>query len=321
MKRFRNILVVHDDGIGADDALSQASALARANEAKLTIASVAPSGRQAALVKTETAKRLNRLADGLRLEGVGSVDCAVLEGVAFAAIIAQVAQGRHDIVIIGEGPDLALRSMLFAGTAANLVRKCPCPVWVLKPGQSVPYAKILAAVDPLAGLGENSLDRKIMDLATSLARRDAAALHIVHAWDVDGKDADSVRSEIRPDDRRRILERHEERHRAAVDALLSRYPMAQIDYRVHLPRDLGERAIGHMVEREGIDLIVMGTVARAGIAGLLIGNAVERILDSVDCGVLAVKPDSFRVPAQVTRSQGWSERHEDPHAMTSRHVA
>ena len=39
-----------------------------------------------------------------------------------------------------------------------------------------------------------------------------------------------------------------------------------------------------------IELIVMGTVSRTGIAGLLIGNTAEKVLRQVACSVLTVKP-------------------------------
>ena len=45
------------------------------------------------------------------------------------------------------------------------------------------------------------------------------------------------------------------------------------------------------VVAEGIDLVVMGSVARAGIAGMLIGNTAERLLRKLPCSVLVVKPD------------------------------
>jgi nucleotide-binding universal stress UspA family protein len=47
------------------------------------------------------------------------------------------------------------------------------------------------------------------------------------------------------------------------------------------------------VVAEVIDLVVMGTVARAGIAGMLIGNTAERVLRKLPCSVLTVKPDVF----------------------------
>jgi universal stress protein E len=42
----------------------------------------------------------------------------------------------------------------------------------------------------------------------------------------------------------------------------------------------------------------MGTVGRAGIAGLLIGNTAEKILHQVECSVMTVKPDGFVSPVK-----------------------
>jgi universal stress protein E len=51
---------------------------------------------------------------------------------------------------------------------------------------------------------------------------------------------------------------------------------------------------------EGIDdLVVMGTVARAGIAGMLIGNTAERVLRKLRCSVLIVKPDRSVSPVRL----------------------
>jgi len=51
----------------------------------------------------------------------------------------------------------------------------------------------------------------------------------------------------------------------------------------------------------GIDLVVMGTVARSGVVGLLMGNTAERVLRNLPCSVLAVKPDGFVSPASPLR--------------------
>jgi nucleotide-binding universal stress UspA family protein len=57
--------------------------------------------------------------------------------------------------------------------------------------------------------------------------------------------------------------------------------------------------IPELAEKMEVDLIVMGTVGRGGIAGLLIGNTAEEILQQVDCSVLAVKPDGFVSPVRL----------------------
>ena len=61
---------------------------------------------------------------------------------------------------------------------------------------------------------------------------------------------------------------------------------------------------------EGLDagLIVMGTVARTGISGLIIGNTAETILQSVHCSVLAVKPEGFVTPVKPAKEKVESRR-------------
>jgi universal stress protein E len=38
----------------------------------------------------------------------------------------------------------------------------------------------------------------------------------------------------------------------------------------------------------------MGAVSRSGLKGLFIGNTAERVLDSLTCDVLVVKPTDFK---------------------------
>lgn len=60
-----------------------------------------------------------------------------------------------------------------------------------------------------------------------------------------------------------------------------------------------EDVIPEFVVAHGIDLVIMGTVARSGIAGLLVGNTAERVLRKLPCSVLAVKPDGFVSPVRL----------------------
>ena len=53
------------------------------------------------------------------------------------------------------------------------------------------------------------------------------------------------------------------------------------------------------VRRLDADLLVMGTVGRSGIPGLLIGNTAEDVLNAVDCSLLAVKPPGFVCPLDL----------------------
>lgn len=321
MKRFKNILVVYDDAIGGDDALGQAVALARENAARLTVTTVLRESQLSPRIVGETEKRLQRLALGVRHAGVSKIDTKVLIGIPFLEVIRQVIGAHHDLVVTGAEAGRVLKDVFFGSAATHLMRKCPCPVWVVKPGQSVPYTKILAAVDPQPPSLEDHFNIKIMDLATTLASRDRAVLHILHAWEVDGKDFDTIRSEMPPREREALLEQHRGKHSLALRDLLARYPMAEIEHRVHLPRERPERAIGRLAEQERIDLIVMGTVARTGIPGFFIGNAAESVLGSVKCGMLTVKPAGFETPVSLPEQDFIGTQEVETPPEDVRHIA
>jgi nucleotide-binding universal stress UspA family protein len=301
MRRFKNILAVYGDKIGADDVFCHAVALAVANNARLTLIDALPERYTTDAEITERRKRLTRLLPAVRSEGVADVSVAVAVGQPFLQIIRQVIQHGHDLVIASADGGATLRNVYFGSTATHLMRKCPCPVWIVKPHQSLNHSRILACIDPNPGQdADNELDRKILDLATSLAATNDAKLHIVHAWDVEGKDRDTMASEIPDATRETILSKHESEHRERVGALLANYPMAKINNQVHVPRGVPQKAIVDIVETHDIDLVVMGTVSRTGISGLIIGNAAESILSVVQCGVFTVKPLGFQTPIVLT---------------------
>ena len=57
-----------------------------------------------------------------------------------------------------------------------------------------------------------------------------------------------------------------------------------------------------LFRHNSVDLVVMGTVGRSGLTGLLMGNTSEEVLDQINCSVLAVKPYSFKTPIHVGSS-------------------
>ena len=142
MKRFKNILFVAGPEEDAA-ALHRAAALARENQALLTVTSVvealpggvvAPGtgltgeGLQSALV-AEAQQRLDRLVAPWR-DGV-EIQTQVLAGTLFLEVVRDVLRNGRDLVvkpIADPGP----WAWLLTGEDMHLLRKCPCPVWLQK---------------------------------------------------------------------------------------------------------------------------------------------------------------------------------------------
>lgn len=302
MERFKNILAVYDGTIGSDEALGQAVSLAKANRARLSIINVIPENQCTPGIREDRRRRLESLLPAIDRGALSGLSVQVECGTPFLEITRAVLRAGHDLIIASAEGGSVLRNVFFGSTAIHLMRKAPCPVWIMKPKNTGPFQRILAAVDPCADTAESeALNSKIMDLATSLTMAHNAHLHIAHAWDVEGKDREAIASDLPDLVRTAICEKHHALHKNALDELLEGYPLSRIDHEIHLPQGLPQRCIADLVDRYEVDLIVMGTVNRSGIPGLLMGNAAESLLASVNCGVLTVKPEGFVTPVTVPR--------------------
>jgi len=300
MKRFKNILVVLNDVAGDDETLAQAVALAQKNNAVLTIAAVIEDVKASSEYTTEREEHLFRLASSLAQDNV-SIHTVVLNGTPFLEIIRQVMRNDHDMVMMTAEGDVGYAQLFFGSTSLHLIRKCPCPVWLTKPEAHNDYARIMAAVDlDCDGSSESELNITIMDLATSLARLNDAKLYIAHAWEVSGKDRDTLKSEITDEIENWILHTHEMNRRRKLDLLLDRYELEDVNHVVHLMRGAPEYVLPQLADTSQIDLIVMGTIGRSGIPGFFIGNSAELMLRQVQCSVLAVKPENFVTPVTLS---------------------
>ena len=322
MKRFKNILYVNEPTIDQASARARAVFLAESNHADLTIVDVIPTqvvtagiglppggpistGLQADVV----AKRRNTLEAlvesykqrlNIRLE--------VLVGRTFLEVIRAVLGNAYDLVMKpAEDPNWVER--LFGSEDMNLLRKCPCPLWLMKSPEKSKYNSIIAAVDfdPLNPLGsERGLNREILELASSLALSDFASLHLVHAWETFAEETLLPRAGTSLEAVADYIEKEHALHRKGLSMLseelrkwIGNDAYNYLSPNFHLPEGPAKKMIAPLAAELRADLVVMGTIARTGISGLIIGNTAEDILNQLSCSVLAIKPSGFETPVKL----------------------
>jgi nucleotide-binding universal stress UspA family protein len=179
----------------------------------------------------------------------------------------------------------------------------------MKPPEKSNYSSILAAVDFnlfVPPPSEDDFNREILELATSLALSDFASLHIVHAWEAHAEKTMLSRGGMSPVGLSNYVEREHERHRKElyrqVEQLRPWIGRMAYDYlspSFHLPEGLAQKVIPPLAAELHADIVVMGTVARTGISGLIIGNTAEAILDQLTFSVLTIKPPGFKTPVKI----------------------
>jgi nucleotide-binding universal stress UspA family protein len=232
------------------------------------------------------------------------VDVAVkvLVGSPALEIIREVLRGGHDLVVkSATGFATGIGGRLFGSTAIKLLRKCPCPVWIIKPAESIAFRRVLAAVDPvLAPGGDDRLNHSILSLASSIAADEAAHLDILHAWRMPGETLLSSGRTRMPDPQlRTLMEASESLRRARFGDLIGAHDFSRISVETHLQKGFPEMIIPAFVEAMEVDLIVMGTIVKTGIGGWITGNTAEKVLGVASCSVLAIKPPDFASPITV----------------------
>ena len=132
-----------------------------------------------------------------------------------------------------------------------------------------------------------------MELGCSMAELHEAQLHLIHAAEY--PEFDFMLPPRVSVEKGAKYRRDAEEHIAAQLGQFELAQPAQIHFEVELPHS----AILRHVKQQTIELLVMGTVARAGISGLITGNTAEKLLPQIPCSVLAVKPSGFKSPVTL----------------------
>lgn len=316
MEPFKNILFFSHPGIEQEDAIHCAASLAKQNGARLTLMSVIkapPTLHEIDVAEAEEMEilsgmmqdyrdRLEHLASKMREDGI-QVETKIEVGIAFVEIVREVLRKAHDLVILDADPKLGVLKRLFGSTSMHLMRKCPCPVWVVKPGVRS-YKRILAAVDVSVdawGRAKRSINPVIVQLAGLMARMNHAELHLVQVWSVFEEGYLQVRGTSNDRAIRQLRKETKRDYAQKLDYLLDAVDMSGVrQVYTHLKHGNDPAArIVTLARKQSIDLMVMGTVCRTGLAGFFIGNTAEEVLNAVDCSVLTVKPQGFISPVTL----------------------
>jgi len=310
MKRFRNILYILDAGPDREAKVTTVvQNLARINRAKVRAVKILEetifdsvgrqfSNRLQSLIDLERQHASNRLEQVLSTPGWDDVQIVgeLLNGKDFIAAIRKVLFEEHDLVV-------KARNTLedHDSFAMRLFRKCPCPVYIINTETKGLSKIVLGAVDLVDTVKESwQLNRKIVELTCSLAEREHGEAHFVHAWQLEyEKTMRGPRFRFTEEEIQTMKQDIAAARVGKFEQLLAETGFSVDAQHIHLLEGDPSQVIQKQLIDLQADVLVMGSVARAGLPGLLIGNKAEDVLSQVQCTVLAVKPNGFISPVTL----------------------
>jgi universal stress protein E len=204
--------------------------------------------------------------------------------------------GDYDLVVVGTRNLGPLRRVLFGSTATKLLHNCPRPVWVAKP-EPLPTPRNLLVASDFSDASNGALR-----WAVRIASSNGATVHLIHVLErpyIDLWEAGLFDVPEKP---------NYAQHRAIVEgrlqAQLSQVGQAAatgIQSSIIEYPSVADAGILKYIGDHQIDLLLLGTSGRCGIAGFFLGNTAERLLTGLTCSLLAVKPPDFVCPAHLER--------------------
>ena len=215
-------------------------------------------------------------------------------------IIRHVLKGNHDLVIKDAEPIEGGRG--FRGMDMTLLRKCPCPVLLSrKAPHTTAMKRFTVAIDPESREpGEKELSLTLLRLADSLSGDNGAEIDVVSCWEYELEKILQYKAwvNISKEEMHNNAEKYRKTHLSELEKLILE---ADIKTRHHIHHIKGrpEDVIPEFTLQHDTSLLVMGTVARTGIPGFLIGNTAENILEKTACSLLALKPDGYVSPVRA----------------------
>lgn len=223
-----------------------------------------------------------------QLSGLDIDTVVVWKSKDYEAIIEQVERAQHDLVVKQAKPAEGLDAIIFTPTDWQLLRKCPCPILMIKEHEWQPEGRILVAVNVSDEQAyHNTLNEKLItsgrELASTLA---AGRIHLVSAYPTTPINIAIDLPEFNPNAYTNSI-----RGQYLINMKALRQQFSIDEEHTHVEEGLPEEVIPAVADKIKAELVVIGTIGRTGLSAAFLGNTAEHVIGRLNCDVLAIKPD------------------------------
>ena len=306
MKKYQNILTVIDPSVEDQKALKRSIELANHTQANITafltifdfsyeMTTMLSSDERESMrnsVIDDRQQWLNNIINSLPTQGLTINTKVVWHNRPFEAVISEVIDNHHDIVIKGTHEHDKLKSVIFTPTDWHVLRKCPCPVLLVKDHLWPEQGNIVAAINVGSDEDEHiSLNDKITMQANDLAKTINANVHLVNSYPGTPINIAIEIPEFNSLDYNNSMLQH---HQDAMAVHGEKYNIPKEN--THVLEGLPEDVIQAVADKLDAELVILGTIGRTGLSAALIGNTAEHVIDKLNCDVLALKPNGYISP-------------------------
>ena len=212
----------------------------------------------------------------------------------YQGVIEKAKDCKADLVIKSTHRHPGINKIFFTPNDWQLLKRCPMPLLLCKKETSPSYRNIMAAIDPLRSHNKpEGLNRTILQTTQTLSERLVAVPHVMHCYEPINRDLlagvgiSAHGLGVPTEDHEAYLRNLRQANKEKFKECLKDYQFDE--KRQYLEKGIAYKTIPETVVKHKIDLLIVGTTYRNGF----LGSTIEKMLDDIDCDVLALKNRVF----------------------------
>ncbi len=263
---FERFLVVFDPTSDEQPALDRARILAGQLDASIhlyaCINEEQSTGGDRAATLAAFEVRLEAAAQPLRDDGLNVTTQVTWSNDWYKCSVKAAEDSAADLVLKSSFSHSRSQRVFKRTSDWTLIRECAAPVMLVKDGDERDLDKVLVAVDGRREqVSSNEANARLLDISSRLIERDNVEVHVLSTSD---------KLSNMPD-------------RAALSRLTG-VPGERLHIRVGDADDL----IIELAESLHVGTLIIGNSKRSGVTAALNNNTIERVLDRLDCDLVAI---------------------------------
>jgi universal stress protein E len=286
MSIYKNLFVVIDPTSEKQPGLDRAAELSRLGKARITAfssvyksvdemteANSRRSGKREFLKDWES--KLKLMLAPYKEKGLKISSDTYWTADWYAAVSRAALRADADLVIKSTFRHGKLQRLLHSTSDFTIMRHSPSPVLLVREAKTSAGKVILAALDlESTDEGHIGLNNSVMKHARGLSESTGLPLHVIAA------------TSSRKPDLSHVLSGVEEQESGVEATLAHAFGIEPANF--HIVKGAAKNVIPAQAEHLRAQVVVIGVSARSGVKGVMVGTTAKKVLDKLDCDVLAI---------------------------------
>ncbi|MCJ2376961.1 universal stress protein [Vibrio sp. ZSDZ34] len=181
----------------------------------------------------------------------------------------------------------------------DLMRKSQVPIWSISTHFDS-LSQVVAAVD-VTNHDYQDFNIKLVDLAVGFCSAVGARLVLCHAWRLESEGYLRNRGGYTDIDIALLSQKMRDERIARLNALLAKHDNSSLTIQTQVLEGETRDVLPQFISDSQANLVILGSMSRSGIAGFVMGNTAESMINKLECSVITIKPDTFESPILMNK--------------------